>query len=260
MIFLTIAIALQIIIEMLPISSSGHLTLFQKIGARFFQGNSSGGLEDQSPLSDLIQLPTIIIVAVYFFPRWSYMLMHVDCCWWMILRVIFFVGIADSITALAYLVIRYYQLITIPLWAGFLITGLLLASLSWCPEGTRSWNIRDAIILGCVQGIALLPGISRFASTVVVAQWLGLSARAAFEISWAIEVPLLMAAWGQAFFFKGGMTLMMSLMNIPFFCAIVISSSIAGGCLALSWYAIKTHTLFYAAWYMLIPLMLAFFL
>ncbi|MCK4517445.1 undecaprenyl-diphosphate phosphatase, partial [Candidatus Babeliales bacterium] len=64
----------------------------------------------------------------------------------------------------------------------------------------ESLNIRKALILGCVQGIALLPGISRFATTYVAGRWLHLSPRRAFQISFLIQLPLISAAFVQGLY------------------------------------------------------------
>ena len=56
-----------------------------------------------------------------------------------------------------------------------------------------------AVILGVVQGIALLPGISRMAITYATARWLRFSPRLAFELSCAIQWPLIAAAFCVSF-------------------------------------------------------------
>ena len=78
---------------------------------------------------------------------------------------------------------------------GFFITIVALGSLYWCPVRSAQplrWD--KALVIGLVQGIALLPGISRLASVFVATRWLGYNNRQAFEISWMIQVPLIAAA------------------------------------------------------------------
>ncbi|MFA6535451.1 MAG: undecaprenyl-diphosphate phosphatase, partial [Candidatus Babeliales bacterium] len=88
---------------------------------------------------------------------------------------------------------------------GFIITMLLLFSLRLIRNNSTStalqvgcyepFDFKKAIILGAVQGCALLPGISRFASTYVAGCWLKISPRRAFQISFLIHLPLIVAAF-----------------------------------------------------------------
>lgn len=90
------------------------------------------------------------------------------------------------------------------MWIGFLITALLLFSLKFCTNQKlySSWNYKNALVIGCLQACALIPGISRFGSTFVAARWCGIAPRKAFELSFLLEWPISCAA-----FFKGVYTL-----------------------------------------------------
>ncbi len=61
-------------------------------------------------------------------------------------------------------------------------------------SGSDVITLQDACILGCVQGCALLPGISRLASTYVVARLKGISHQAAFFFVCAMQLPLFTGA------------------------------------------------------------------
>ncbi|MFS8507540.1 MAG: hypothetical protein LVQ75_05700, partial [Candidatus Babeliales bacterium] len=51
------------------------------------------------------------------------------------------------------------------------------------------------LVVGIAQGLALLPGISRFGSTFVVGRFLGFSSMQSFQYSFLIAWPLMFAAW-----------------------------------------------------------------
>ena len=85
----------------------------------------------------------------------------------------------------------------------------------------------SGIVLGMVQGLALLPGISRFGSTFFAARWLGFSRSQAFEYSFLIQFPLLFAAIIKGFYFVDGTFLRLNLLTIPILFVFVISGTIS---------------------------------
>lgn len=78
---------------------------------------------------------------------------------------------------------------------GFLITGALLLSSRWAPPGTRDHpSVLQAVLVGTAQGIAVLPGVSRSGSTIVLALWLGIRPARAFELSMLVSLPAVLGA------------------------------------------------------------------
>jgi undecaprenyl-diphosphatase len=73
---------------------------------------------------------------------------------------------------------------------GFLITAAELALVAGLPEGKKTlrettwWH---ALLIGCAQAFAILPGVSRSGSTIALALALG------FKRSWAVGFSLLIA-------------------------------------------------------------------
>ncbi len=51
-----------------------------------------------------------------------------------------------------------------------------------------------ALIIGCAQAVAILPGISRSGITIVAGLWLGLGGVAAARFSFLLAVPAIMGA------------------------------------------------------------------
>jgi undecaprenyl pyrophosphate phosphatase UppP len=79
------------------------------------------------------------------------------------------------------------------------------------------------ILLGCVQGLSLLPGVSRLAATYVCARWLAICPRRSFEISWLIAWPLMSAAFLQSLCF-----IVMKKMSYLFFAPKTVSLLLIG--------------------------------
>lgn len=79
---------------------------------------------------------------------------------------------------------------------GFLITAVVL----WSSRSAlhrdleRTPGGRDALLIGIAQACALVPGISRSGSTVVMALWLGIEAREAAAFSFLMAIPAIAGA------------------------------------------------------------------
>ena len=54
--------------------------------------------------------------------------------------------------------------------------------------------LRQAILIGCSQTLALIPGASRSGITLTAALWLGLSRRVAAKFSFLLSVPIILGA------------------------------------------------------------------
>lgn len=71
-------------------------------------------------------------------------------------------------------------------------TGLILFAadrLRFRQEGAQSWGRTDALWIGAMQGVALIPGISRSASTITCARALGWKAEEAVHYSFLLAIP-----------------------------------------------------------------------
>jgi len=73
----------------------------------------------------------------------------------------------------------------------FVMGAILLWSKKDDPKG-RSMTMRDAIVFGLAQSLALLPGISRSGLTIIALMFLGHSSKRAFTYSFLSVIPLLL--------------------------------------------------------------------
>jgi len=211
--------AVQIITESLPISSSTHLQLV----AHLLQINLSTTIPPQ--LNYLLHGPMIIIIIIFFRNDWlapfatlikslqqSYTLKKITASasrsLTMLIKISTLVIVATIITVLFYYIKEtcleniWLQSKSI-LLAGLSLTSIALLSTYCCTTKklkqplftTIKIPLKIGAILGVVQGMALLPGISRFGATYVAALWLGFTSRRAFQISFLIELPVIMAGF-----------------------------------------------------------------
>ncbi len=170
----------QALTEFLPVSSSAHLTLI-----KHFFGEEGGVLLDLA-----CHLGTL--VALVFFLRKEI----ID----IILKkpeqlLLFFL-------ALLPLPPLYLLLKPVRAWAGqihllgfcLMGTGLILLAGQFFSmprsknRGTRK-KTHDALLIGALQSVALIPGISRSASTISCARILGWEAREAVRFSFLLSIP-----------------------------------------------------------------------
>ncbi len=176
------------ITEFLPVSSTGHLIL---TSALLNIGNS----EFLKTFEIVIQLGAILAVVVLFFRSF----LDIE-----ILKRLIVGFIPTSIIGLAlYHVVKTYLIgnEAVVLWALALGGVALIAFDMFHVEsaqttGVRSITYRQAATLGLFQSVAIIPGISRSAATIVGGLMLGIERGTIVEFSFLLAVPTMVAASG----------------------------------------------------------------
>lgn len=243
-------VSAQIIIESLPVSSSGHCLLIEKLtGCTSFCSRE---------LTWASHAPTVLIMAVLFYDRWIPFLRHPQRTWHLLLRFIWYGLCAELGTISLYGILSYWS-VTWHLAVGFTITALLLLSDRYIPcneyEKMTWWR---ACAIGCAQGVSCMPGVSRMASTYSMGRALGIAPRHAFTWACALAVPPFVLAsfygivreWGQIVFLYG----------TPSGFLMLAAATVMG--YLLMWLvrcAVTQGTLWRLSWYMLLPLALSLF-
>ena len=182
--------------EFLPVSSSGHLVLTQKIL----------GVDDKGVTFEvLVHFGTLLSVIIYFWkPLWR-----------MLLSIIppFRSEFARERKMIGYLVIASVPAAIVgfsplkdlfegtyekPAVVGLLliVTGAILFLPRLFPKrkGDREIGAKSAVIMGIGQAFAILPGISRSGSTIVSGMMAGVKSSAAAEFSFLMAIPAIAAA------------------------------------------------------------------
>ena len=200
---------IQGLTEFLPVSSSGHLVLFQQLF----------GLKEAELFFDVcVHLGTLLAVMVVFRQEIKNIILALmrlisstgskktilqkiesDPDLKMALLIVIgsiptavlgflFRGIADRLFASAFL-------------AGLMlmVTGLLLWLTRWAATrveqpGADRLTSKNAFIIGVVQGVAIIPGISRSGSTISIGLLLGISREMAARYSFLLSIPAIIGA------------------------------------------------------------------
>jgi undecaprenyl-diphosphatase len=200
---------IQGLTEFLPVSSSGHLVLFQQLF----------GLNEAELFFDVcVHLGTLLAVIVVFRQEITNIIsamtrlfssrgskktvlqkIESDPDLKLALLIVIgsiptavmgflFRGIADRLFASAFIT-----------GLMLIVTGLLLWITRWAaPRGQKPGADRltpqKALIIGVVQGLAIVPGISRSGSTISIGLLLGIRREAAARYSFLLSIPAIIGA------------------------------------------------------------------
>ena len=183
------------ITEFLPISSTGHLILVEDY-------LPLGGSKEFADAFDvIIQLPAILAVVLYFWGRlWPFGggkdPMPTIRLWMLIVAAFLPAAVIGFLGASA---IKKY-LFTKGVVAGALIVGgiVIIAiekiGLKRRFEKVDDFKFPSAIAVGFFQCLAMIPGTSRSAATIVGGMAMGAARPAAAEFSFFLAIPTMMAA------------------------------------------------------------------
>ncbi|MGQ9632028.1 MAG: undecaprenyl-diphosphate phosphatase [bacterium] len=78
---------------------------------------------------------------------------------------------------------------------SLLATGFLLFSTRFARAGSRRVGFWDAIAVGIAQGIAIVPGVSRSGFTISAGIWLGVEREKAARFSFLLSIPAILGAF-----------------------------------------------------------------
>ena len=185
--------------EFLPVSSSGHLNIVSRL---------CWGADAGASFTAVIQLGTELAVLVFFAKD--------------IVRIIkaWFIGLfhKDRRDNLDYKMGWYVIVGTIPIGLiGFLakdairdnlrslwVTASVLVVFSFVFMAAEKWGSRkrdfdqltmkDSIIMGCAQCLALIPGVSRSGGTISAGLFIGLKRSVATRYSFLLAIPAVLAS------------------------------------------------------------------
>ncbi|MFW5998753.1 MAG: undecaprenyl-diphosphate phosphatase [Halanaerobiaceae bacterium] len=179
---------IQGITEFLPISSSGHLVLFQRI-----LGITEGNLT----LNIFLHFGTLIPVLIIFWNDIKDIILFKSEK----KHLIWLIIVGSIPTGFIGIFLEGYSEI---LFSSVLITGFMLlitGFLLYIAEKVKNYSkqIKDfksgnAIIVGIAQGMAIIPGISRSGSTIIAALFQKLDKKEAARFSFLLSIPAITGA------------------------------------------------------------------
>jgi undecaprenyl-diphosphatase len=188
--------------EFLPVSSTGHLTIAEKIL----------GLQVDDPavtgFTAVIQMGAILSVIVYFardighiIRTWVLGLVKPEYRGHQDFRMGWYVIIGTIPIGIVGLLLRNF--IKDDLRSLWVVAIALIgwSAVMWAAErtatqerGEKRLGLPDAVVVGLVQVIALIPGVSRSGATISAGLFRGLDRVTATRLSFFLSIPALLAA------------------------------------------------------------------
>jgi len=178
---------IQGITEFLPISSDGHLVVGNELLKRW-QGRTQP--EEALTLILALHLGTLGSIAVVYFERLRRIVAELD---WRLCALIVVASVPAAIVGIGFKK-TFEELFNSPLAAGygFLVTSFMLllgrrfqgGSIT---ERNLPWPI--ALIVGCFQAVAILPGVSRSGCTISGGLLCGMERESTATFSFLIAIP-----------------------------------------------------------------------
>lgn len=170
--------------EFLPVSSSGHLVILQKL---------FGIVKPPIFFDIMVHLGTLGAIFFYFREELLKALKQTRV-WGLIIFGTIPAGLAGLfLNKQIETLFNSLDLVGLALF----VTAVLLFSTKWIKKPTKQMeklSLTDAFVIGLFQALAILPGISRSGSTIVAGLWRKASQETAFRFSFYLVIPAILGA------------------------------------------------------------------
>ncbi|MEK7774909.1 MAG: undecaprenyl-diphosphate phosphatase [Candidatus Zixiibacteriota bacterium] len=176
--------------EFLPVSSSGHLVLAQEI----LHVNLPG-----VAFEIIVHLGTLLAVLIYYRSTFVDLTQSI----WTPSRredrkTVLYLILASIPAAVLGLALKstFEEAFGSPSMTSvfLLVTGVILLASKLFRNSTRPVGLKAAIVMGCGQAVAILPGVSRSGSTIVSGMAVGSEPSAVAKFSFLMSVPVILGA------------------------------------------------------------------
>lgn len=181
---------IQGLTEWLPISSSGHLRVLEILF----------GLKPLPLFEIILHVATLIVTLLYFRAEVYKILVALIRLNFkseegaLILRLLTGLVLSATVGALTIIFIDdiFYRIA--PLGAAFLFSGSLIYASKGGKCVKEYVDYKSAAIIGAMQGLSIIPGLSRSGLTISVALMLGIKREVAFKFSFLLSIPAIIGA------------------------------------------------------------------
>ena len=248
-----VAGAIQGLTEFLPVSSTGHLIIFEKI---------TGIPQEQFGLTfdASLHLGTLLAVVIFFFKDYLRILDRRE-------RLLAKLAVGTLPAVIVGLIfenliettLRQISVVAFSL-IFFSLVLVLAEKIGAMTRKRQDLNLRDALFVGFFQALALIPGISRSGATIAGGIFAGLNRQESARFAFMLSGPVIAAAGFAKF--VGAIQISNGVVNLNFFIIGIISSFIFG-ILTIKYFLayLSSQTLYpFIVYRIIIGLLLLFFL
>ena len=217
--------------EWLPISSTGHLRI-----AEYFFGLTVPLLFDVT-----LHVGTLLVTLIYFRKAIKNVLLAI----WhrdlhsedgrLIIPIIIGSIPTAAIGVLAGNELDKYLSTLLFLGLGFIAGGIVLFTSKFGKEHKDAITMPAAFLIGAMQGIAIIPSISRSGLTIAVALLLGIKREVAFKFSFLLSIPAIIGALGITLYEEHGAFTLAGITGIDIAAALLVTVGISFLALKLLW-------------------------
>ena len=240
--------------EFLPISSSGHLVLFQRF--------TTGFQREDLFLDIMLHIGTLIAVAIYTRREVGMLIRGTFGLLRKVRteeqrqerRLLIAVAVAGIPTAILGFFFKatavdYFDNLFL-LGGTFAITTALLAWSARLGNGKeREVRPLSAFAIGAAQGFAVLPGVSRSGSTIIIGEAMGLERNAAARFAFLLSIPAILGAAAFSFLDVSNLPKFNAPLLFSLFCGMIAAAIVGYVSLVLLALIVRKARLHYFAFY-----------
>ena len=174
--------------EFLPISSSGHLALLERLF----------GITEPMPLAVFLHFGTLLAVVIYFIGPIRELVKGIfmgdrQSISYILKIILGTIPVAAIGIILEPYVIQVFKSMTIvAILLG--VTGVVVLMTGIVGKGQKPVNYPAALLIGIAQMVAILPGISRSGMTISAGLFSGVAPERAFRFSFLLSIPAVLGA------------------------------------------------------------------
>jgi len=231
--------------EWFPISSTGHLRLAE----HFF------ALQVPLLFDVILHVGTLLVTLVYFrgavknvvLALWRRELHTGDG------KLIVPIIVGSIPTALIALLVgndldAYFS--TLPLLAaGFLVSGAVLVTSKFASERQDTITAQVALLVGAMQGLSIVPSLSRSGLTIAAMLLLGVKREIAFKFSFLLSVPAVIGALGLTIYQDHNALSLASIGTLEIIASLAVTVAVSFLALKLLWKTLEAKKFYLFAVY-----------
>ena len=189
--------------EWLPVSSTGHLILFEQIVPLSISEDPELNLQFRSMFDVVIQLGAILAVAFLYFKKLNPFKKENFPLWKKLIIATIpaaVIGLCADIACEKLFGVDLDTLLFVPqvVASALIVYGLIFILVEKFGKASkiadRPVSTREALAIGFFQALAIIPGTSRSGATIIGARTLGLDRQNAAEFSFFAAIPAILGA------------------------------------------------------------------